>query len=351
MKQCLLAVVLLLLLSSCGTGEEAASPALEPPGPQAAEESEGLRTASLFAMDTRMELAVCGGGSDLLDRAEARITGLEALLSTTDPDSEIAALNRNGSGTLSPEPLELVKTALALCSETDGALDLSIYPVVRAWGFTEEQYRVPTDADLSELLAHVDYRKIRVEGDRVMLDTGMEIDLGSVAKGFTGDQVLQLFRDSGVNSALLNLGGNVQALGARPDGTPWRIAVQDPSGSGYLGVLPVEDKAVITSGGYERFFEQDGQVYWHIMDPSTGRPARNGLVSVTVVGDRGVYCDALSTALFIMGEEKAVSFWRDHRDFDLILVTEDSRVLVTPDLSASFRLWEGRTEELEVIAS
>lgn len=352
MRDFLLTLFLVMVLLSTGcAGNETTSLSTEP---QENEQNYTADTAepqiaSLFAMDTEMELTVYGGGTDLLDRAEAEIVYLEGLLSTTDPDSEVFALNRDGKGSLSPEPLDLLDQALALCRETEGALDLSIYPVVRAWGFTTGEYRVPSEDELAALLSRVNYTKIQQEGNRVILGAGMELDLGSVAKGYTGDRLLTLFREDGVTSALLNLGGNVQALGAKPDGSPWRIAVQDPSGSDYLGVLPIMDQAVITSGGYERFFELDGQVYWHIMDPATGRPARNGLVSVTVVGDSGVYCDALSTALFIMGEKKAEEFWRARRDFDLVLLTEGGRLLLTPGLADKFQLWEGRTEQVEVI--
>jgi len=348
MKRILFLLLACLLLAGCGGGLDR-DPAAQPPKTDGTTSGQPL-TRSLFAMDTEMDLTVYGGGEDLLDQAEARVGELEGLLSVTDPGSEIYALNRDGTGTLSEAPLDLLTAALDLCRETGGALDLSIYPVVRAWGFTTEDYRVPADGELAAVLSHVDYTQIVVNGDLVTLPDGMEIDLGSVAKGYTGDTLLQMFRESGVTSALLNLGGNVQALGTKPDGSPWRIAIQDPSGEGFLGVLPIADRAVITSGGYERFFEADGQVYWHIMDPATGRPAKNGLVSVTVVGEKGVPCDALSTALFILGEAGAADYWRAHRDFDLVMVTEDSRLLLTPDLAETFQLWEGRTERVEVIA-
>ena len=190
------------------------------------------------------------------------------------------------------------------------------------------------------LLAHVDYTKIDFDRKQsaVTLPPDMEIDLGSVAKGYTGDQILSLLREADVTSALLNLGGNVQALGSKPDGSPWRIGVQNPLGDGYIGVLEVTDQAVITSGGYERYFVEDGKTYWHIIDPATGAPAHSGLISVTIIGGSGLMCDGLSTALFVMGLEDAAQFWRETGNFEAVFVTEDGQITITEGLTDRFSL-------------
>ena len=156
-----------------------------------------------------------------------------------------------------------------------------------------------------------------------------------------------------MESALLSLGGNIQTVGAKPDGSPWRVAVQDPEQDGQtaLGVVEVVDLAVVTSGGYQRYFEEDGTRYWHIMDPDTAAPARSGLSSVTVVGADGTVCDALSTALFVIGAEEAADFWRENPSLavELILVEEDGTVLITPGLEDAFQLAEGQEREQVVI--
>ena len=301
---------------------------------------------TFFAMDTVMTLRLYQGGDEaLLDAAQGRVEELEGLLSVTDESSEVRALNRDGAATgLSPETADLLGAALDLCERTGGALDISTYPVLRAWGFTTGEYAVPSGEDISALLPLVDYTRIELDGDAVLLPPGMEIDLGSVAKGYAGDQLSRLLRENGVTSALLDLGGNIQAVGARPDGSPWRVGIRNPAGEGNLGVVEVDNQAVITSGGYERYFEEDGVRYWHILDPKTGAPARSGLVSVTVVGDDGLMCDGLSTALFVLGREKAVEHWRRHRDFEAVLVSEDGSVTITPGLEGRFTLTErGRT--------
>lgn len=327
-----------LLLTGCAE-QQAAEPVA------AADENAEPNSRTVFAMDTVMELSAYGADDALMEAAEQEILGLESRLSVTDAGSEIYALDHNGLAELSPDTTELMQTALEMCERTDGALDVSIYPVLRAWGFTTGSYQVPTQEEIENLLTQVDYRKVTLENGTASIAQGMEVDLGSVAKGYTGDQVSQLLREGGVTSALLNLGGNVQLVGGKPDGSDWRVAVQDPESDGYLGVLSLRDKAAITSGGYERYFVgDDGEVYWHIIDPATGAQARSGLISVTVIGDRGVVCDALSTALFVMGLDKAAEYWRRYGDFEAVFVAEDGSVAITSGLQDCFTLADGYTD-------
>ena len=296
---------------------------------------------TFFAMDTVMDFTIYGE-SGLIDQSESLIASLESLVSVTDADSELYAINQTGSGMLTEEASSLMEQALEICRRTDGALDLSIYPIVRAWGFTTGSYQVPDEETIQALLPLVDYTKIQYDAATgvVTLPEGMEIDLGSVAKGYAGQLAAQMLRNSGVQSALLNLGGNVQTVGAKPDGSPWQIGIKDPQGEDAMMVLSVEDQAVVTSGGYERYFEQDGQTYWHIMDPSTGHPADSGLISVTIVGDEGVICDGLSTALFVMGLEKAADLWAQSGDFEAVFVTASGEVYITEGLRDRFALTE-----------
>lgn len=296
---------------------------------------------TFFAMDTMMDFTIYGE-SGLIDQSESLIASLESLVSVTDTGSELYAINQTGSGTLTGKASSLMEQALEICRRTDGALDLSIYPIVRAWGFTTGNYQVPDEAEIQALLPLVDYRKIQYDAatGTVTLPEGMEIDLGSVAKGYAGQLAAQMLREHGVQSALLNLGGNVQTVGAKPDGSPWQIGIKDPQGEDAMMVLSVEDQAVVTSGGYERYFEQDGQAYWHIMDPSTGHPADSGLLSVTIVGKQGIICDGLSTSLFVMGLEKAADLWAQSCDFEAVFVTASGEVYITEGLQDRFALTE-----------
>lgn len=298
-------------------------------------------TATFFAMDTAMDFTVYGDAA-LLDEAETLIGSLEEQVSVTDEHSDIYAIDHTGSGSLSGNAAELMAQALELCRRTGGALDISVYPIVRAWGFTTGSYQVPDEETIQSLLPLVDYTQIQYDAATgvVTLPEGMEIDLGSVAKGYAGQLAAQMLREHGVQSALLNLGGNVQTVGAKPDGSPWQIGIKDPQGEDAMMVLSVEDQAVVTSGGYERYFEQDGQTYWHIMDPSTGHPADSGLISVTIVGKQGIICDGLSTSLFVMGLEKAADLWAQSCDFEAVFVTASGEVYITEGLQDRFALTE-----------
>lgn len=303
-----------------------------------------METSTIFAMDTVMELQVYGDAA-LLTEAEQKIRSLENAVSVTKEDSDIGILNKEKTSIFSEETAELMDRALSICERTEGALDISIYPVVKAWGFTTGEYAVPSEKDLDALLENVDYTKIVFENDSIgavcNIPDGMQIDLGSVAKGYTSSMIYDYFKDNGIESGLINLGGNVQCIGTKPNGDSWKVAIKSPfmdSASGIFGVLKAADVAVITSGGYERYFEQDGEIYWHIIDPENGKPADNGLVSVTIVGKDGCLCDGLSTALFVMGLDEAVDFWQKSDDFDAIFIAEDGSAYITEGIADSFTL-------------
>lgn len=312
---------------------------------------EQVQTKYLYAMDTYFILSAYGPeGEEALNQCEEKVMALEAALSVTQNDSDVVKVNTKGTAVVSEDTFLLIQKALTLCEETGGALDITLYPVLREWGFTTDSYQVPDEQELKLLLEKVDYQGIVAEeSDRnIQVPQGAELDLGAVAKGYTGDCLIEIMQQNGVSSAMLDLGGNVQTLGSKPDGSPWRIAIRDPfymngeAGSvNEVGVLEVIDKCVITSGSYERYFEENGERYWHILDPADGCPADSGLVSVTVVGDSGVRCDGLSTALFVMGKDEAVDFWRQANDFEMILMTEDRELYITEGLEESFVCSEG----------
>lgn len=345
--KCLLAVCLYAsaLLVGCGqkTDSKTADKS-ETSSESAQNQSEDIQEASrdVFAMDTYMTVTAYGEkAQDAVDAAEAEIERLDTLLSTGNAGSEIVKLNEQKSATLSEDGGYLVKRALELNKETDGAFDIAIYPVMEAWGFPIQNFRVPSADELTGLLKHVDAAKISYDKDTREIsfeDDQMKIDLGGIAKGYTSSRIMDIFKENGITSGLVNLGGNVQALGTKTDGSNWRVAVQSPDDTeDYLGVLSIRDKAVITSGGYERYFEQDGVTYHHIIDPKTGYPAENGLVSVTIVSSDGTLADGLSTSLFIMGEEKAAEFWKAHsNEFEAIFATDDGTIYVTEGLKDSF---------------
>lgn len=312
------------------------------------------QSRSFFAMDTYMTITIYGENAETtLQQAEEKVAALEHMWSVTEETSEIYAINHSGGApvTVSKETADLLSFSLRVSAWTNGALDCTLYPVLTAWGFTTGEYQIPQEEQLADLLENTGYEKVQLNGQTVTVPDGMQIDLGAVGKGYTGDLVAQVLEESGVTSALLDLGGNIQTIGTKPDGTPFRLGIRSPFDEGTFATLEASDCAVVTSGGYERYFVgEDGETYWHILDPETGKPARSGLASVTIVGEEGRLCDALSTSLFVMGLEKAETFWRQRNDFEMVLVTEDGQIYVTQGLEENFTLSEMyATQEVHVI--
>ena len=329
----LLLTIFALSLTACG---------------ETAAESE---TRTVYAMDTVMNLTVYGeNAAAALESAEKELHTLdEAVLSRTAAGSELYALNTSNGETVEYGADDilpaLIETALTISDATDGAFDPTLAPVLDAWGFTKDEHRVPSADGLKELLSHTGCGKVALEktadGWTVTLLDGAQLDLGGIAKGYAADLLRAQLEKEGVTSATLDLGGDVFVMGRKTDGGDWRIAVKDPADTeSYLGVVSAADKFIVTSGVYERYFEENGVRYHHILDPKTGCPAESGLVSVTVLCENGAWADALSTACFVLGPDGALALRDDladqGADFELILVTDDGRVLYTDGLTDAF---------------
>lgn len=308
------------------------------------------KVKDVWAMDTYMNLTAYGNkAEDALAKAEEKINKLDALLSVTSETSDIWRIN-NSEGQpveVADDTAEIIRTAIEYGDKT-GTLDVTIYPVLKEWGFTTHDYKIPDDDTLDSLLKNVDYSAIQLNGNTVTIPEYYMIDMGSLAKGYTSDKVIEELRKNGVKSAIVSLGGNVQSLGIKPDGLQWTVAIKNPfSPAENMCILSIGEKAVITSGNYERFFTgKDGNNYWHIIDKADGYPADNGLVSVTIIGDSGIMCDALSTSLFIAGTEQAQEYWRNNGGFDMVLVTDDGRLLYTDGIADSFKNVSSMTAEV-----
>lgn len=366
-KSISLGLCLMLTLSACGSTAASSPAPAKTAAPSAAVSSESSAesvqadaasefTSELFAMDTYMTMKAYGPGAEsALNDISSMISDLDSHLSVTNSGSEIYQLNHaNGQPvTLSDTTADLLSKALALGGTTNGALELTSYPLSLAWGFTTGDYQIPDQATIDGLLPLVDDSAITLDGNSAALPSGAQLDLGAVAKGYAGDRAAELLQDAGVTSALLNLGSStIRAIGAKPDGSSWRIAIQDPNDtSAYAGVVSVTDMAIDTSGGYERYFEgDDGEIYWHILDPDTGYPAKSGLISVTVLSDSALTGDGLSTALFVMGLDNAIDYWRENGGFEFILITDDNEIYVSQGAQDLFQpLGDYENAELHVV--
>lgn len=325
---CLAAAVMLLF---CGCGQE-----------KSRNEELPHATKEIFAMDTYMTVTAYGQQAEAaVTAARKEIQRLDALLSVGDKESEISRINAVGKGVLSEDSQKLLEKSRWIYENTDGAYDITVYPLMKLWGFFDDRQAVPAQEEIDRVLTDSGFDKLYDDNGNLQLGKGQGIDFGGIAKGYAGDRIMQIFGEYDIVSGVISLGGNVQCFGSRTDGEPWRCGVTDPdhpedSGS-LLGVVRVSDKAVITSGGYERFFIENGKTYHHIMNPATGYPAESGLRSVTIVSRDGTLADGLSTACFVMGKEKAVSFWKQHFDeFDMILLTEDNELFITGGIQSSF---------------
>lgn len=289
-------------------------------------------------MDTVMTITAYGENSEsAVKLAQSEIEDLNYLFSIEDENSEIYRLNRDKTLEVSPDTQEIIERACEISKLTDGDFDITVSPLVREWGFyTDLEKKVPSQETIDNSLANVDYNNIQT-GKTITLGEETEIDLGGIAKGYASHSAMQILKENGVESAILSLGGNVRAVGTKPDGSLWTVAIADPDdASQQIGCVSVKDSAVVTSGGYQRYFEDNGQIYHHIIDTKTGYPADSGLKSVTIVSDDDTLADALSTALYVKGLEKATEFYRENQNFEAVFVTDNGEIYVTSGLADSF---------------
>ncbi len=343
-KILLIGLAIALALGGCAQQREQAQQMLEN------SKMKDRHEATSFAMDTIMTFVVLHeDGEELIIDAEQEIRRLENLLSVTLESSEISRLNAAAGEkavSLSEDTQRLLEEGKHYWEATDGCFDIAIAPVVKAWGFTEAEHHVPSQAELDALLPLTDPADVILEqGTAYLAQEGMAVDLGGIAKGYASDRVAELLRSKGVEKAILSLGGNVYGIGTKPDGELWQVALANPlDANDYCGLISIADQAVVTSGGYQRYFEEDGKRYHHIIDPKTGYPADNELLSVTIISESGTRADALSTALFVMGLEDALAYWQESDDFEAIFITKEGEVIATEGADASFA-FEGRDND------
>ncbi len=280
--------------------------------------SEPCVQQTVFCMDTVMDLQIWGQDrQQAMEAIVAMLQSLESTWSATDENSLLWALNR-GDGAPDEAQQAFLDQALALQERTGGAFDPKLGSVIAIWGFYDDDHRVPTAQEITEA------------------KKAPQWDLGALVKGYAGAQAADILAQYDVERAILNLGGNIQTYGEKENGNPWNIGVQNPNGGAALGTLAIRGTmAVVTSGDYQRYFELDGVRYHHILDPETGMSADSGLSSVTVICADGAVADALSTALFVMGLEEAIAFWRQSDDFEAVFLLQDGTIYATEGASLS----------------
>ena len=327
--------VVLVVTVSC-----AASAPVPPPEPV-------LVKRAQMHMGTVVSITAVAPAKDMADAAAAagfaEIRRLEGLLSTWIPDSELSQLNAAAGRarvSLSPETFALLERSIEIAGLTGGAFNIAVGPVLRAWGFGKAE-RVPSDEELAVLRPLIDLDQLSlnpVAHDAFLARPGMSVDVGGIGKGFAADLAVAAMQSAGARAGIVALSGDIKTFGRPPDGERFVFGIQHPRRpDAVLGTLELHDEAISTAGDYERYFEEDGVRYHHILDPDTLRPAQASQ-SVTIVAREGVMADGLDTGIFVLGPERGMELIERVPDVEGVIVDRDGRVRVSSGLKGRFRM-------------
>ncbi len=300
-----------------------------------------------YLMGTIINIKAYGKNADKAVQASVdKISDIENKMSLNISTSEINKINKNAGIApvkVSKNTFDVVKASLIYSEKTKGSFDITVEPLVSIWGIGTDKARIPSKDEINNALKLINYKDVVInekESTIMLKRKGQAIDLGAIAKGYTADELKKVLLNYNVSSAFLNLGGNVYVLGNKPDKTPWKIGVQNPlePRGDYLGIVSVSDKSVVTSGNYERFFERNGKRYHHIFDTKTGYPAEKGLISVSIISDKSIDGDALSTSVYTLGLDEGKKLIESLEDVEAVFVTNDKKVYTTSGLKDTFKL-------------
>lgn len=303
-------------------------------------------TGTVFLMDTLVQMKVYGeDAGDVIDKSFDRLRIIENEMSKTIKESDIYQINNAGGNSVSigENTFTVLEKALYYSQLTKGKFDPSIGPLVSLWGIGTKDARIPKEEEIDKAKSLVNYKWVQLDSanNSVKLEKkDMRLDLGAIAKGYAADEVRDILEEAGIESAYINLGGNVLVIGGKPDDSAWKVGIQDPrhNRGNVMGVIEVKDKTIVTSGNYERYFEKDGVIYHHIIDPTTGYPARSGILSVSIVSNDSFDADALSTSLFILGEEKGLELVNSLDGVEAIFIREDLGIIITDGLKDKVKI-------------
>lgn len=293
-----------------------------------------------FAMNTIITQSIYGDKS-IAEKNNASFKQIEDLMSKTIFTSDIFKLNENKQGVVDKQTAYVIDFALSTAKKTNGAFNIALGGVIKAWDVGSGNEKTPSQEELNNLLPTTNYAEITLDGTSINLGNTI-IDLGGIAKGYALDKAKENMKDA--KSGLVVVGGSVYAKGSKPDGD-YVIGLKDPIADGYMGKLTLKDKCISTSGIYERYFEKDGIIYSHIIDPKTLSPVQNSLLSVSVVDESGIVTDAYSTALFLMDLEEGLKFANEN-NIDALFITKDKKVHTTNNFDYNFEITEPTYEIL-----
>ncbi|HHT56803.1 FAD:protein FMN transferase [Herbinix luporum] len=305
---------------------------------------------SAFLLNTFISISIYDKQEEaILDQCMELIKKYEKIFSRTDPESELYAINNQTAPHegltyyISDEMSELIAYGLYYSKLSDGAFDISIAPVSSLWDFTGINPRLPSKEEINKALAYIDYKNIHLEGNKLTLAReGIRLDLGAIAKGYIADKVKEYLLSQGVNSAIINLGGNVLCLGTKPDGSYFKVGIQKPYAdrNETIAIMEINDMSVVSSGVYERYFTFEGNNYHHILNPKTGYPYNNNLISVSIISKASVDGDGLSTSCFALGLDEGIKLLESIPDTYGIFITSDYEVHYTKGFKEAITLIE-----------
>ncbi|MEW9096187.1 MAG: FAD:protein FMN transferase [Clostridiaceae bacterium] len=333
-KKIVLGIILssFLLLTSCG---------------QKVAKEEPYVTRENYLLGTIVQLKVYGENAEkAANRAMDVISNIDDLMSPSKPNSEVSQINSNSGKNyvkVSDDTLNVIKKSLYYSSLSEGAFDVTVGPLVNIWGIGTDHARVPEEKEIKEKLSLINYKDIEIDEKNKSVKLkreGQGIDLGAIAKGYAADKVKEVLIEEGVETAFINLGGNVVTLGKKTDGSDWNIGIQDPleTRGGYFAIVKASDKSVVSSGNYERFFEKDGVRYHHILDTKTGYPSNNEIMATTIISEKSIDGDALSTSVFVLGLDKGMKLIESLKGVEAVFVTKDKKVYTTSGLKDSIKI-------------
>ncbi len=301
--------------------------------------ADSLQSQTRFLMDTFCTIKVPGDIEVLksIEKALDRIEEIDRKFNILNPESPLYDFNNNDTPITDEEIIDLVEVALQVCEKSDGAYDITIYPIIDLWGFFSDSPSIPLKETIDDLLIETGYQNLKiVDGTLVKINKKVKIDLGSIAKGYAISEALEVLKQAKIESALIDAGGDIYALGKYND-KPWKIGIKNPRGEGVIGALELSDMAVVTSGDYERFFEEDGIRYHHIIDPRTGYPT-NELASVTVISQDMALADAWSTAIFVLGKERGLKTVENIKSIQTLLVSAEGEKFYSTDMQVKTKI-------------
>ncbi len=303
-------------------------------------------TETKFALDTICRITLYGtADKGIFEECFQKLEDIEKKMSVDLSESEVSEINRKAGirpVRISEETYNVICAGKKYSEKSSGKFDITVGPLVRLWGINKPNPKVPAETDIQSTVKRIGYGKIATnDKDKSVFleEKGMALDLGGIAKGYAGDAIAEILKSEGVQHAIVDLGGNLVLVGSKPDGTDWKVGIQtpfQPTGNSFA-LLSVSDRAVVTSGIYQRYFKEDGQIYHHILDTQTGYPVQNGLVSVTVICKSSMEADALAKA-FTLGLEKGMQFIEAQKDVDAIFVTDKNEVHITPGIRNAFKI-------------